>query len=57
MLTREQIENEVNNFLITLERMESFGIIDRKERAKLRTNIKAWAYDEHQLTTIQGEET
>lgn len=58
MLTHEQIEDEVDSFLITIERMELRGIIDGKDRSKLRTNIKAWAYDEHKaLTTIQGEES
>lgn len=44
-----QIDNEVCKYLNALEAMESDGIITREERAKLKTKVKAWAYDKLQI--------
>ncbi|MFK7696407.1 hypothetical protein [Paenibacillus sp. HJGM_3] len=44
----EQIDNEVCKYMMALESMESDGIITRDERMKLKTKVKAWAYDKLQ---------
>lgn len=44
-LNPDQIETEVGKYLMMLESMESDKIISSNERSKLKTKVKAWAYD------------
>lgn len=54
-MNANQIDNEVCKYLSALEAMEADGIITKEERQKLRTKVKAWAYDRIQELAVEGE--